>query len=660
MKKTFQYTIIGLLIAFASWGVCSLLYFSHPGKLLELKGLDYLFYLRGTVPAPGDIVIVAIDEPSFAELKLSWPWPRKVHTELIDNLNSAGAKVIAYDILFADSKNEEDDSMLAESIERRENVILSSDLNIVDEHGYKQVVVTEPIPVLRKAAKGVGVTTLIYDPDNFVRRCKLEFNSSKSFIYEILKLHEFKNYPPLSEDILINYIGPPRSIKTVSFYQALKYKEYLPHDIFENKIVFVGRSLLASPDPMKRQAGMFATPFYKAQMSGPEVLANFLDTILKNRYIKKPDQRFYLSLFLVLLLILSVILVRTGYIPGLLLSLVLIVVYAGITIWLFSYYSILIPVFVPVLGLVFLYGAINLFKYFIIEQEEKYIKKAFAKYVAPAVVKQLLEQPDKLKLGGNRITGTVLYSDLAGFSTISEKFSPEELVLLINEYLAVVTDAVFSEHGTVMRYIGDAVLAVWGAPVWHKDHAIRACRTAVKMQDKVKQLNIEWKRRNLPKLRVRIGISTGKMVVGNMGSRGHFDYAAMGDSVNLGARLQEANKFYSTSILINKPCADILENRFTLRTLDKVMVRGKEEHLLVYELINVKGKTSQEQEEFIAVYEKGLSAEWNKNWNEAVSLFKKALEIAPNDTVSKIHLERCAEYQKHPPLNDWDGVFVLK
>lgn len=660
MKKTLKYSVLGLLIGLIVWGISILFFISHPGKIIELKGLDYLFYLRGSIPPPEDIIIVAIDETSFSELKLPWPWPRKLHAQLIRNLSEAGAKIIAFDILFADPTTEENDTALAQATNEAGNVILPSDINIVEERGYKQILETEPIPILRETAAGTGTSTLIYDPDNFVRRCRLRFSNINSFVYEILKLCKIKDLPPPDKDILINFVGPSRSIKTVSYYQTLNYQEYLPEGIFKDKIVFVGRSLLASPEPQAKQPDIFATPFYKVQMSGVEIMANLTDTILRNRFIEEPRIKTIFLTFLLALIILSIVLIRTGYIPGLLLTFVSILLYLGVTIWSFSYHNILLPAFIPCIGIGLVYSFDSLAKYFIIEQEEKYLKKAFRKYVPPSVVKQILEEPEKLKLGGDRITGTVLFSDLAGFAAISEKFTPEGLVSFINEYLSAVTGIIFGYHGTITRFIGDAVLAVWGAPIWHKDHAIRACSAAIKMQDKVKELDIGWKKRDLPELKVRVGISTGSMVVGNMGSRSHFDYTAMGDAVNLGARLQEANKFYGTSIIINKQTADLLQDRFTLRTLDKLMVKGKEEHLVAYELICEKTKVSRLLLDTLSLYQQGLEAEWNKQWDKAIDFFKKSLELTPQDKPARIHLERCRQYKKEPPPNGWDGTFALK
>lgn len=595
MKRNKRLGIIGLSIAIVTWCICIIFLNSHPGKTLELKGLDYLFYLRGSIPPPSDIIIVAIDEASFAELKLAWPWPRSLHAKLINTLAGAGAKVIGFDILFADPTpiGEEEDIALAKAIESAGNVVLASDINIAEEYGYKQITETEPLSILKKAAKGMGASTIIYDMDNLVRRSRLKFGKIKSFAYEVLRVYGLSMpslMARLDKDILINFLGPPRTIKTVSYYQALNYKDYLPEDILKDKIVLVGRSLSASPEPQAKEPDVFSTPRFPthmAQMSGVEIIANLIDTVVHNRYIKELNKIYINLIILLVFIILSVIEIRTGYILGLTLTILSTVLYGTASHFFFAYNNILLPVFTPILGIWLVFASSSLTKYFMVEQEKKYIKTAFQKYVPPSVVKRILESPGKLRLGGDEITGTVLFSDLEKFTTISEKFTPEKLVSFINEYLSEMSDIIFKYDGTITRFIGDAILAIWGAPVWHPDHALKAVLSAMEMTDRLKELNIEWKFKGLPELKVRIGVNTGNMVVGNVGSKQHIDYTAMGDSVNLASRLEETNKTYGTNIIIGHSTYELINKKIECRKINTITVKGKEEPVEIYEPVKI-------------------------------------------------------------------------
>lgn len=663
MKK--QLFRAGLLLGIIVWGISAIFFISHPGNILELKALDYLFYLRGDVAFPENIIIVAIDEASFGELKLSWPWPRNLHARLIRKLMEAGAKIIGLDILFADPGIEEDDTALAQAIKEAGNVVLASDIDIVEEYGYKQVTEIGPIPIFRDVSRGVGSCTLIYDPDNIIRRARLKFGKITSFVYELLRLYGADLrllIDKLDKDILINFVGPIRSIKTVSYYQVLNYKNYLPEDIFRDKIVLVGRSLTASPSPMAKQPDIFSIPRFpnhKAQIAGIEIIANFIDTILRNRYIKEFPKKYIYIALLPLFLILSMIEVRISYLVSLGLTILSTILYGLFAYFCFAYNNVFFPAFMPTTGIWLIFGTSSLTKYFLAEQEKRYIKDAFQKYVPPSVVKKILEAPEKLRLGGEEVTGTVLFSDLERFTTVSEKFSPERLVSFINEYLSEMSDIIFRYHGTITRFIGDAILAVWGAPVWHQDHALRAVLSALEMRDKLRELNIEWKIKGLPELKVRIGLNTGAMIVGNVGSKQHIDYTAMGDSVNLASRLEEANKFYGTNIIIGQSTYRLIDKVIDCRLLDLVKVKGREEPLEIYEPVKHKKKHQEEMDRFLYLYKMGYENERKRLWSEAIKDFSETLSISLNDLPAKMHLERCINYKENPPPADWDGVHIL-
>jgi len=222
------------------------------------------------------------------------------------------------------------------------------------------------------------------------------------------------------------------------------------------------------------------------------------------------------------------------------------------------------------------------------QQEKKYIRQTFSKFVSKTVVDELLKHPDKLKLGGDKKILTVLFSDIRSFTTISEKMTPEELVEHLNEYLQAMTELVFKYDGTLDKYVGDEIMAFWGAPIPQDNHALLACKCAVEMMQVLEQLNKRWVQMNKPALHIGIGINTGEMVVGNMGSASRMDYTLMGDNVNLGARLEGTNKQYGTGIIISEFTYEHVKDHVIARELDLVRVKGKQLPVKIYELIDVK------------------------------------------------------------------------
>ena len=239
----------------------------------------------------------------------------------------------------------------------------------------------------------------------------------------------------------------------------------------------------------------------------------------------------------------------------------------------------------PLLTMVIVYTAVTLYRYIVEEREKRKIRGAFSFYVTPSVVNEMLKNPDKLKLGGDKKELSVLFSDIRGFTTLAEEMEPEALVNLLNEYLTEMTDIVFEFDGLLDKYIGDAVMAVWGAPLEQTDHPERACRTALKMLDRLTKMQQQWEAEGTPRLDIGIGVNTGPMVVGNMGSERRFDYTVMGDSVNLASRLEGINKEYGTQVVISEFTYERVKDDFFCRELDAVRVKGRAKPAKIYELV---------------------------------------------------------------------------
>jgi len=293
------------------------------------------------------------------------------------------------------------------------------------------------------------------------------------------------------------------------------------------------------------------------------------------------------------------------------------------------------------------------------EEHRQFIQGAFSKYLSQDVIDQIIANPDALKLGGESCTITTFFSDIAGFSGISEKLSAEGLVHLLNEYLSEMTDIIMQNRGTVDKYEGDAIMAFWGAPLTFPEHPYLACYSALEMQKRLAEMRKAWKSQGRDELRVRMGINSGPAVAGNMGSRTRMNYTVMGDSVNLASRLEGANKAYGTSIMVSKNTQASLSDKFDFRELDTIRVVGKKEPITVFELLEHKGKLAAREQELIAIYDQGLEAYKQRRWKEALVQFTKTLKIDRDDGPSKIYYLRCRKFLENSPPENWDGVVNL-
>ena len=292
-------------------------------------------------------------------------------------------------------------------------------------------------------------------------------------------------------------------------------------------------------------------------------------------------------------------------------------------------------------------------------KDKEKIKGAFQQYVSPSVISDLMKNPDKLKLGGEKKELTVLFSDIRGFTSICENLTPVQLVHTLNEYLTDMTDTIIENKGVVDKYIGDAIMAFWGAPVDTPNHPELACKSALKMTGRLHTFNNRRKRQGLPEIDIGIGINTGEMIVGNMGSDKRFDYTVMGDSVNLGSRLEGLNKVYGTRIIISEFTYERIKDEFLCRRMDYVCVKGRKEPVKIYELRGYKDYEDKEVKGLISQFEKALDLYTVREFKKAKDIFRKLYE-SYDDQPSGLFVSRCDELISSPPPEDWDSVYVLK
>jgi len=387
---------------------------------------------------------------------------------------------------------------------------------------------------------------------------------------------------------------------------------------------------------------------------------NFINTVLQEAYIKQVPV--WVDYLLILVLAIALVLAvqrlsATGTITAIIGTMV---VYNGINIGLFAFQNLYLDQLGVSLAILLPSAIISGIKFMSEESQKRYIKEVFSKYMAPRVVEELIKDPGKLQLGGELRNISIFFSDVAGFSSISEKLTPQELVALLNEYLSEMTDIILKYEGTVDKYEGDAIIAFFGAPLAFEDHPERVCFAAIDMKRRLAELREEWRKKGTFELRVRMGINTGDAVVGNMGSRQRMDYTMMGDAVNLASRLEGANKYYGTYTMISESTYARVKNSVDVRELDLIRVVGKEEPIKVYELLGRKGTLPDYMYEMLQKYNEGLMLFRERRWEDAQSAFKAGLRIVPDDAPCKTYIERCKEFAKNPPPKKWDGVYRLK
>ncbi|MBO7005909.1 MAG: adenylate/guanylate cyclase domain-containing protein [Pseudomonadales bacterium] len=299
-------------------------------------------------------------------------------------------------------------------------------------------------------------------------------------------------------------------------------------------------------------------------------------------------------------------------------------------------------------------------RFYIAEMGQKtMIRDMFGQYLSPKVVEDLVDDPTKLSLGGEEREMTAYFSDVASFSTISENLTPSELVHVLNEYLTEMCNIIIGYEGTVDKFEGDAIIAFWGAPTVQADHARLACYASIDMNERLLELRDKWVEEGIPQLKVRMGLNSGPMVVGNMGSAQRMNYTIMGDAVNLAARLEGANKAFASRMMISESTYRACESDIDARELDTIRVVGKNEPVTVYELLNRKNQTAGPMADLVEQYARGLAAYRSMDFVGAKAMFEKCLEIVPGDGPAETFAARCESFLQYSPESGWDGVFTL-
>ena len=479
----------------------------------------------------------------------------------------------------------------------------------------------------------------------------LEYGELKLLLTEKLIFKETEISIDSWNRMVINYCGPQFTFKYYSFCDVIE--GIIPPEVFSDKIVFLGATAAGLGD-------FIATPF-SAQTPGVEKQATVTENILHEKFLVRGNREVLHDVITILCICLAM-----GIFLPLLPS-----IWGGVasvSLWFgYNYYVYIkfvndgtwLNVAYPSIAVIACFTAITLYRFMSEEKLRKGVKSAFENFMDPKVVHEILKEPENIKLGGEEKEVTVYFSDIEKFSSISEKLQPAELIELLNEYLSEMTDIILNHGGFLDKYIGDAIVAAFGAPLPQPDHAVRACLATIDNQKRLIELNRKLKEEGRLQIKARIGLNSGIVLVGNVGSTNRLSYTVIGDEVNLGARLEAANKYYGTYTMISERTYELARDHIESRELDLIRVVGKKRAVKVYELIDRKGEVPEAKRDVLNIYEDGLREYRKREWQKAIILFQKALGKDPHDGPSLTYIERCKIYAQDPPPEDWDGVYTL-
>ncbi|MEK6743485.1 MAG: adenylate/guanylate cyclase domain-containing protein [Nitrospirota bacterium] len=603
-------------------------------EVLEAKTLDVQFKLRGPVKPGPETVIATIDERSIKNLG-RFPWPRSTWGRVVDRLTEEGAKVIVFDVFFAEPETVASDDLFQRAIMQSGRVVLPVVFDFVEggdkETGFTDQKLDFLLPSAYMAmkntespfgappAKMVLPTLLRFstfartlahinmspDIDGTLRwemlaveyqgdyyapiglqaarlyldvppeKMTLDFSGSVQVGNTVIPTDEFGR-------MLINYRGPNKTFPMYPISDLLDRR--LPAGAFKDKIVLIGATAIGIYD-------LRVTPF-STNMAGIEKHASVVDNILRGDFLRRALD-LDIPLIFVFTLILGILIPRLGAKAGVALFLLLFAGYSVFVYYLFASKGIWFSYIYPASALFFGYTSQTAYRFFTEERRARDIRKMFSSYVSKRIVDELIRDPSKAKLGGDRKEISVLFSDIRGFTSFSEKHRPEEVVTQLNEYLGAMTSVVFEYDGTLDKFVGDAVMAFWGAPLDQADHAERACRCALSMIGKLQELQKKWESEGRYVIDIGVGINTGDMIVGNMGAEGKkMDFTVIGDNVNLGARLESLTRKYNNHIIISEFTYSRVKDLVKVNELGSVTVKGKEQPVVIYDLVGIKDEST--------------------------------------------------------------------
>lgn len=603
----------------------------QPIQTIDLKLYDLMFLLRGKENHSNKVVIVAIDEKSLEKIG-RWPWSRDIMAKLVDKLTENSPAVIAFDVIFSES--EKNDPILAKSIRNAGNVIMpvvfffdkedeklkesiiDSSIKVINQERLLEYAplssksVLFPVDSIANSSAGFGHINMFPDHDGTIREELLyvEYNGylipslslisaanylgipREKFLVDAAKgIYLGKRYIPTDKfgRILIPYYGGNHTFNHISIVDVIEGK--IKREDIEEKIILIGATAVGIYD-------LRVTPFSSA-LPGVEKHANAIESLISGKNLLHASDKIILLSVIVIGVLGTILYKKLKSWYGLVLLFSMLLINFSLSYFLFAYKGIWFTPFYSSANVITQFIVIIAVKYAISEKEARHIRKIFSNYVTERVVNELIKNPSMAKLGGERREVTVFFSDIRGFTSLSEKLQPEDVVDILNEYFNKMTEIIFKWEGTLDKFIGDAIMIFWGAPLPQPDHAERAINCSIEMTLALESLCEKWTKEGKPALKIGIGINTGEVLVGNIGAEGRkMDYTVIGDHVNLASRLEGLNKKFGTEIIISEYTLEKIRDSIEagkfgsilVRGLGNIAVKGKEKPVKIYGIERIK------------------------------------------------------------------------
>jgi adenylate cyclase len=658
----------------------------------ELKAYDLLSRLFNPEKGHSQIVIVQVDQSSLDSLAaegVTWPWPRQMYAPLFERLALADAVFV--DIIFSEpsSYGNEDDNILAASLAHSGNVFLpvfaTANKRGLDDAGQAfldRIAVRgvpppagslpyaiTPVPALASAAHGGGNVMIKPDRDGVYRRLPLLYQAAGRTLPHFVLGHLLERNLisvsrgglqrggrplPLDDGTLLPRFprgaNPYETVSAVDLISETGAARY-PAEYFAGKKILLGLTAAGLYD-LKPTA-------VSAVTSGVTVHAATLDALLHGAYLQRvPTVAVILFMAAITAVVCWFVLTHTSMLANLALMLAMAVMAFGLPAALFAqgWYLALIP---SLAALVTSFSVASIYSYATEGRERRFVRRAFSQYMDETLVTYLLKNPELIKPGGQRRRVTVFFADIAGFTTIAEQFTPEETALMLHDVLNAVSEEVILHCGVIDKYIGDCVMAFWGAPLDSPDAARNACRAALASLEALELVNRGFKERGLGAISMRVGLHTGDVIVGNLGSDRLFDYTVVGDTVNLASRLESANKYFSTRIMLSEETFREAGDGFIVRELGLIAVKGKVHPVRIFELLAESARAPSELIQWAGEYRRAMELFHRRQWQEAMECFDMLLMQRPQDGPAVRYRDWCRECLASPPLtDDWNVIHM--